>query len=238
LNTPYLTTYLEQLRLHSAISAYISNFCYFLRWRRSLRQKGSPLADEYPWITFAAANYLEKYLKSNHRIFEFGSGGSTLFFLSRCQFLSTVEHDVEWFSIVKKCVENKSYFNWSGVLAPPETGDIAASPDSANPAHYASRHVSHVNFKQYAHTIDQYPDEFFDIVMVDGRSRPACIKQSVAKIRMGGLIVLDNAERSYYLGSAVQKCLHDFVLVLDHRSASPYTWQFTQTNIWRKSATK
>jgi hypothetical protein len=108
------------------------------------------------------------------------------------------------------------------------------SPSASDPDHYSSGGTKDVNYKNYASLIDYYPDEYFDIVLVDGRSRPACIKHAAPKLKKGGLMVLDNADRSYYLGSEVRKILSQYSLLLSTKGVSPYCLFFTQTNIWEK----
>jgi hypothetical protein len=53
-------------------------------------------------------------------------------------------------------------------------------------------------FAAYVAAIDAFPDGFFDLVVVDGRSRAACLDRAVPKIRPGGMLVLDDADRPEY----------------------------------------
>lgn len=214
--------------------ACLKNVRHFFRWRRSQFAGATPVSDEQPWITFDAIQYLEEKVLASHRVFEFGGGGSTLFFLKRCHEVVTVEHDAKWFLLLKQLVEGKRLDNWVGRLIEPEEGDLVKSPSPSNPDHYSSGGAKDVNFRKYASSIDSYPDEYFDIILIDGRSRPACIKHAAPKLRNGGLIVLDNADRSYYLSSMVKTILGEYSLVLSTMGASPYVPFFTQTNIWRK----
>ena len=214
--------------------ACLKNMRHFFRWRRSQFAGATPVSDEQPWITFDAIQYLEEKVQPSHKIFEFGGGGSTLFFLKRCHEVVTVEHDAKWFLLLKQLVENRRLESWVGQLIEPEKGNLVESPSASNPDHYSSGGTKDVNYKRYASFIDSYPDGYFDIVLVDGRSRPACIKHAAPKLRKGGLIILDNADRSYYLGSAVKEILGEYSLVLSTKGASPYVPFFTQTNIWKK----
>src|ERR1700724_4668980 len=61
---------------------------------------------------------------------------------------------------------------------------------------YAGKH-----FQNYVRTIDKYPDAHFDIIVVDGRARPSCVKHAVRKLRHEGYLIIDNTEREYYLSS-------------------------------------
>jgi hypothetical protein len=47
--------------------------------------------------------------------------------------------------------------------------------------------------------IDSYPDQFFDLVLVDGRARKGCIEHAIKKIRSNGYLVLDNSSTKEYL---------------------------------------
>ncbi len=214
--------------------ACLKNLRHFRRWNRSLFHGATPISDEQPWITFDAIQYLEETVESRHKVFEFGGGGSTLFFLKRCQVVVTVEHDAEWFLLLTQRVEDKQLKNWVGCLVEPEHGDLVESPNASNPDHYSSGGVGDVNFRKYVSSIDSYPNEYFDFVLVDGRSRPACIKHAVPKLKKGGLIVLDNADRSYYVGSEIKKIMKEYSLLLSEKGPSPYAPFFTQTNIWGK----
>jgi hypothetical protein len=231
----HIRLFYNQLLLNCTGMSCLKNIKYFFRWRRSLFAGATPVSDEQPWITFDAIQYLEKRARSNQRIFEFGGGGSTLFFLKRCQEVVTVEHDAEWFHLLKQLIEDKKLENWIGRLVAPEQGNLVETPSASEPDHYSSGGTNKgVNYKKYVSYIDSYPNEYFDIVLVDGRSRPACIKHAAPKLKKGGLMVLDNADRSYYLGSAVKEILGEYSLVLSTKGASPYVDFFTQTNIWKK----
>ena len=55
-----------------------------------------------------------------------------------------------------------------------------------------------MSFFDYASFIDQYPDNYFDLILIDGRARPSCFMHAAAKVKHGGYVVLDNAERVSY----------------------------------------
>ena len=38
-----------------------------------------------------------------------------------------------------------------------------------------------------------------EVIVVDGRARASCMFQSISKLRPGGMLILDNSDRSYYL---------------------------------------
>ncbi|MEA2488493.1 MAG: hypothetical protein QOH21_285, partial [Acidobacteriota bacterium] len=73
----------------------------FERWRASIKGDASPIADELPWMTFGAIDFLDGYLQPGMRVFEYGSGGSTLFYLRHGASVVSVEHDAEWGDVVR-----------------------------------------------------------------------------------------------------------------------------------------
>lgn len=55
----------------------------YSRWRQFQAKGRTALEDELPWLSFPALDFLEKSIKPNFKIFEFGGGGSSLFFCKR-----------------------------------------------------------------------------------------------------------------------------------------------------------
>lgn len=132
------------------------------------------------------------------RVFEYGSGGSTLYWLQHGAEVVSVEHDPGWGVALKERLGPAAAVDYR--LIEPQLVATSSPTDPSDPAAYGSgdeafrRH----SFRQYANQIDGFPDQHFDIVLVDGRARPSCVAHSARKIRPGGLLVLDNADTPYY----------------------------------------
>ena len=47
----------------------------------------------------------------------------------------------------------------------------------------------------YATFIDSFPDHSFDLIVIDGRARAACIQHAIRKVKKGGYLLIDNSER-------------------------------------------
>lgn len=212
----------------------ISEWIYFKRWRNSLRKESNSIADCSPWLTFRAIDYLNKFLKQEHAVYEFGGGGSSLFFASRTARVITVEHDYRWFE--KLSLLTAKYSGWVCFLCEPVLSECSECVDPSNPYDYASTDNAYLkhDFKKYAQSIDFYPDAFFDVVCVDGRARPSCLMHSIKKVKKGGLLVLDNAERKEYAQS-MHLLSADFIPVLSSGGSQPYCRWATRTMIWRKN---
>ena len=187
-----------------------------------------------PWLTFSAIHYLDSYLNPQMKIFEYGGGGSSLYFLERSGEVVSVEHHPEWFAALNKNMGGENAAKWKGNLVEPD----AQSPvgkQIGNPDDYYSSDptFSEQTFRTYASFIDRFPDEYFDVVLIDGRARPSCLSHSLSKVRRNGLLILDNAERDYYLNWVTSQ-LDNYTLVQDWFGPTPYSQWFSQTNIWKR----
>lgn len=209
---------------------------YFRRWKQSLEKDRNSIKDEQAWITFKAIDFLKAHLNRQHRVFEYGGGGSTLFFLNRVKEVVTVEHNEEWFYVLQKMITERGDKHWLGKLIKADQGDLVSSPDYSEPGHYSSDDLPSKgqNYKSYVSAIDSFPDGYFDCVLIDGRSRPSCIVHSAPKLRSGALLVLDNSDRSYYLDKTKNLLSEQFTVLFGEYGPSPYSVEFTHTTIWRK----
>ena len=220
---------------HQGVFSNIFNFKYYKRWRSYLKVGKSSISDRLPWITFPAIDFLKKNLKPEFKIFEYGGGGSTLFFLDRVKEVVTIEHNEEWFNILQKNINTDISRKWNGNFILPESNNIQHSLSISNPDHYFSDDsgFSTMTFKNYVSYIDQFADKYFDVVLIDGRARTSCLKHAVSKIKKGGFLVIDNTERNYYLENTTSY-LKDFKLIVSKFAPQPYNAIFTQTSIWTK----
>lgn len=214
----------------------IGTIKYFNRWKNSLADDATSVRDEQPWITFPVIVILNRVLTKNSKVFEYGGGGSTLFLSKRAKEVYTVEHNPEWFDLLKSILEKKAVKNWKGFFVKADNGNIVNNADKSVPDHYSSgdKESAGKNYEAYVKTIDQFPDGSFDLVMVDGRSRPSCIKHAIPKIKKGGYLLLDNSERAYYLTHFTEIFKNEFKIIDDRFAPSPYSKYFTKTTLWIK----
>jgi hypothetical protein len=232
-------TYLAQVKAHKHLTpATVDSLRYYKRWKRTMTHGKSSLDYRLPWFTFQAIDKTDAYLEPGMKIFEFGGGGSTLFFLDRGCEVHTVEHHAQWFADIEKFVNKEPYKDkWHGYLLEPASGNIVPNPSFADPTHYHSKDADYqeVNFKAYASRIDTFANEHFDLVLVDGRVRPACVYHAVSKIKKGGYLVVDNTEREYYTDYFNRHFKQDFTLLLDVYGPVPYVDWFHKTTVWKKN---
>lgn len=207
------------------------------RWRKSVSRGVDTVTLRLPWINYAAIDCLAERLRPGDRVFEYGCGGSTLFFLDLGLRVISVEHEEEWLSRVRELANTGDAATaWQGFLRQPRAGAGVPSPrDLADIDGYrsANRRFAEFSFEDYAGAIDTFPDAHFDLVLVDGRARPSCVKHSARKVRPGGLLLLDNTERSYYLDRS-PACLPGWRKVLDSFGPTPTQSHFTRCTVWQR----
>jgi len=228
----YWRTCLRCRRHDTAAPSWRQLWGWYPEWRASLADGRTSMADERPWITFGAASFIGARLTPSSHVFEWGSGGSSLFFARRVATVVSVEHDAAWFERVGETMHGRGLSNWQGFLelpqldpaadqGRPEAGDSYVSSDAS----YRGR-----SFRDYVSRIDTFADDFFDLVMIDGRARPSCLRHALPKLRPGGLLVWDNSEREHY-GPVIATVPASFRR-FDFSGPAPYLREFSRTTVW------
>lgn len=137
-----------------------------------------------PWVVDVVVDWMNEYIQPHMRIFEWGSGGSTIWFAERAEIVHTVEHQPEWASALRA-------LNLPNVVV------------HEVPAIYP-------DFVEYAAAIDHLGQ--FDLILIDGAdgydlgyvgSRDACAKRAIDHLVPGGAIILDNAGSASNIPAAV-----------------------------------
>lgn len=230
----YLKKTLRSLWNKPRLETLISSVRHYADWREHLVPGRNSVNDGSPWISFSAVRYLKGIIRKDMRVFEYGSGGSTLFWISRVQELVSVEHDTSWYSIMKKQFDEHSVQNLKYLLVEPESDTRFGEKRFENPDDYISADPAYTgkNFEQYAKSIDAYPDNYFDVIVVDGRARTSCIKHSINKLKKGGYLIVDNAERKYYMNPF--EFPKSAWKVYNFEGPVPYVREFSTTTILKK----
>lgn len=173
----------------------------FQRWMMDMHSGDSTLTRGLPWMTYDAIEFLTEISAPETIVFEWGSGGSTLFFSKRCHHVTSVEHDAKWSDFLKERLELLSVNNVDYREIPGEVIADWKERDYRNPDHFISndKGSSGLSFERYVKAIDAFPKDYFDIVVVDGRVRNCCVKRAIARVKEGGYLVVDNTDRGYYL---------------------------------------
>ncbi|MCP4888053.1 MAG: class I SAM-dependent methyltransferase [Planctomycetaceae bacterium] len=204
-------------------------------WYDSRQAGRSSLIDQRPWLTYPAIEFLEAIDWSKKRVFEWGGGGSTLFFLRLGATVVTIEHDRKWSQQVLQLAKSRGYGNLDLRLHEPEKVVEAATCSSFGSS---NAHYRHLSFEAYVTSIDEFPDSSFDLVLIDGRSRCACLNHGISKVAEGGILVFDNADRKEY-ENAIESACSDVLsgwTQFDLSGPTPYLWGAeAKTLAWEKS---
>lgn len=150
-------------------------------WLRN--RSDTTMSTRAPWWPRAAITGVGEALPPAGMVFEFGGGGSTLWLHDLGARVICVEHDREWF----ESLSGRLPADVEMVLREPTTSGTVGS--EVAPGSY---------FDAYVAEIDRWPDQSFDLVIVDGRARVRCGLAARSKVKRGGLLLLDDSDRPRY----------------------------------------
>lgn len=205
-------------------------------WLYSLLPGHSPVSDHRPWMNFRVIEWLESTLKSEMRVFEYGSGGSTLFLSKRVAEVVSIEHDEGFYEFMVQRFQREGVSNCTYVLSPPKPMEAGVVPPYGSNSFTSDWPAQRtMSFESYVKTIDDYPDGSFDLVTVDGRARPSCALRALPKIKNGGWLLVDNMERARY---AIIRDLLAHHQSVDFFGVVPYEVRAQRTTVWRITARK
>ena len=175
----------------------------FLRdsgWVASMRTRAPVDADRrpVPWYTYPAIRVLEKRVRPDMEVFEYGAGNSTLWWAERVQSVRAVESDSEWV----------------GRLEP------------RLPANAEVHHEPAVDGGRYARFALESPAAY-DVVVIDGEDRNGCATHAVEALKPDGVIVWDNADWSHRFAEGLAYLAAQGFRRLDFTGLGPlngYAW--------------
>jgi precorrin-6B methylase 2 len=163
-------------------------------WAYSLTRVHDSLAMarlDVPWWTYRAIEAVNLWLVAREqpaRVFEYGSGASTIWLARRSAEVFSVEHHKEFADSMRSALA--AHANVSLQVVEP-VRSAAPAVASAKEGHAG------LDFAAYVAAIDAVPGQF-DLVVVDGRAREACLAAAVPRLAAGGVVVFDNSGRRRY----------------------------------------
>ena len=163
-------------------------------WAYSLPRVRDALAMaelDVPWWTYRAIDVVDAWLSAHPhpvRVFEYGTGASTLWLAQRADEVHSVEHDRAF----------ADYFSPALAAHPNVELHIVEAVRSANPIITSAKEgQAGLDFADYVATIDKIGGTFA-LIVIDGRAREACLTAALPRLEPGGIIVLDNSRRRRY----------------------------------------
>ena len=180
-----------------------------------------------PWTTPASIIFFDKVLNKQMIGLEYGSGRSTVFFAKKLNKLISIEHHAEWHKKVENLLTESNLSNVEYLLIPEQaTGNDNEDIELETQLLKFDGTEARDEFSNYYNKVNEYPDEYFDFVLIDGRARVKCGLNAINKLKKDGIFVLDNSERPRYL--PLHKMLESWPKV-------ETTTGLTNTTIWIKS---
>ena len=168
-----------------------------LDYLNSFRDKHDTIkiVNPIPAINYKAIKFLKSRITNSDNIFEYGSGNSSQYWLNNKKMLVSIEHSRDVYDAMKpKLVGILDY-----KLVEPEIQNEGQEFDPLSSKNYQSTRFKGYSFERYVKSINSYNDEFFDTIIVNGRARASCMFHSISKLKPGGMLILDNSDREYYL---------------------------------------
>lgn len=127
------------------------------------------LASACPWWTPGAIAFIRALIRPEWRVLELGSGGSTVFFATRCCSIISLENDLEWHNSVQKEVAVQALHHAEINLIPSQDEQITF--------------------------LRNLPDEQFDCILIDSHKvldRGLLGACALPKLKPGGTLIVDN----------------------------------------------
>lgn len=123
-----------------------------------------------PWVTHDAKAWMNKNLKKHHEGFEYGAGCSTAYLGNKTSFVVSVEHRLQWYSIVRKLLLKNNIRNVHLIYEP--------------------------DIRQYYKCLTWFKPETLDYVFNDGiqESRLGTTRGSWPLLKKGGFMIFDNSD--------------------------------------------
>ncbi len=144
------------------------------------------------WMDPREKEMILKYLQPNHKMLEWGCGGSTVTFSPLVKEYTSIEHNLDWYVEVQNKIERDNLNNIDFHLI-----DISKEVPTAKKAFYdkhatALHRLSNLDtnnipdleyciypknrfiFHEYIDLVDKLDTKLYDIVLIDGRARADC----------------------------------------------------------------
>ena len=152
------------LKGSSAGMASAWGYARSVRLMRPVDRQDRPL----PFMPYCVTELLAERLRPEMAVLEFGSGYSTLFFMTRVARVTSVEHHQEWLRTLQgRVTANVTLLAVAG----------ASASEYTAPVQVADR---------------------FDLILIDGRHRTECFSLALGQLTAAGVILLDDSDRPEY----------------------------------------
>lgn len=144
----------------------------------------SPLELGLPWLSFGAIRELDRLLRPDHEVFEFGSGGSTVYLGQRAKRVVSVESHAAWLEQTQTALQRRGITNVEMQY------------------HSLEANLGEFRTSGFFRAVNA---QLWDVIVVDcylgygtggqakGMLRPYAFEMALNQVKPGGLLVLDDS---------------------------------------------
>jgi len=152
---------------------------------------------DVPWWTFDAVREVEDFLRIRRdaRVFEWGAGASTLWLSKRAGDVVSITHEGTAYDKIMDRLDTYAPVTLRHVPAQ-DAGRVGSK----------RRGFARQRFDRYVRAIHDVEGEF-DLIIIDGRAREACLAEAKARLAPGGLILFDDFKRRRYRSAVAESGL-------------------------------
>lgn len=150
-------------------------------WAHDRINRESAISRGLPWISYPALRLLENVVKPGMRVFEWGSGGSTVFFARKGCRVTSVESSEVWHGRLNAGLN---------ILTPEQRANIDLRFIRAHAQEYPQGLDAYV-----ASVLDGGP---WDLILVDGWERVRCAETAQGTLVPDGILVFDNSDQPQF----------------------------------------
>jgi len=126
--------------------------------------------------------FILSYIKPTPKsFFEWGSGGSTIFFEKFCSRYVSIEHFQDWANLIQPLVGEKVEYYIIPNNKPRSDNDTPKE-----------------DFLDYVNAVDSFKGQIFDFVLVDGRARKFCAERALDIINDNSIVFIHDWSRPRY----------------------------------------
>lgn len=208
----YLT---NRQRVHLLLGYLVRKPTNILRYIRDSYFGQSPLDQGLPWWSFESIDWVKQNLSQSSRVFEWGSGGSTLFLSKYSEEVISIENNEKWLRETKKKLDLNKIKN------------VSLLKKSLNLS--SENHFRECNYFKAL-------SNHFDLIVIDGEdafgpdtvwsSRETCFDRAEKWINPKGFILVDDSWRYPKISKASKA-----KKIMRFQSIGPYRKGITSTDI-------
>jgi hypothetical protein len=160
---------------------------------------------DVPWWTYGAIDAVEAWMADRSppaRVFEYGSGSSTVWLARRAREVHSVEHHRGFADNLRPLLKDAGQVTLHVVEARRTPEPVVRSGKEG---------CEGLDFADYVACIHSVGG-VFDLIVIDGRSRAACLLAARTHIAADGLIVFDNSWRRRYRTAISDSGLNEWAI--------------------------